>query len=677
MVDRISRRAAAAALATLSGGIWLYSQSRQPPSAPSREFRSYARYPSEEAAARRAVELGVGRATLEGPSTVSVDSLARFTLRFIVGRTGMKSGGGIRIATAHGMFADWGGYRLQDRDPTAENYVSYRSSTGSPLRWTAYQGIGNNPLFSRYHPWQHIHEFRLEGPDLKPGDFIEVRLGGDETSPGVRMQQNDETAFTFKFYVDWAGEDDYLPLAENPSVRIAPGEPATLHLIAASGVTAGDAAWLNVWVGDRFGNPVDSYTGTIRFDPDPAIVGLPAEYVFQRGDRGAHRFENVIFQRPGIHFVKAREKSGSLGATSNPIRVAPRDQPQKERIYWGDIHTHTMYSDGRGTPAETYEFAYRISALDFASVSDHSFLTTDAMWREIKDVTNRYNQPGRFVTFLAYEWSGQTEVGGDHNVYTSDPDMPILRCYSYYNYDNLRMYHGPDPGAAHVEQLFRRLSEQFRNENILVIPHFGGRPGNPAWHNPQLQRQIEIFSDHRRSEDWASQFLQRGYRLGIMASTDNHSGNAGYGVRRREVVRGDEGELYSRRSPAEAGTSLVAAYAPRLTRNDVFQALYHRRTYATTGTRILLNFEIDGFPMGSEIRAVRPPTIFVEATGTAPIRTVRVVKNGAIIHALQPKGASVRFRYQDLSGEYKNQFYYVDLVQVDGEKAISSPIWID
>ena len=123
------------------------------------------------------------------------------------------------------------------------------------------------------------------------------------------------------------------------------------------------------------------------------------------------------------------------------------------------------------------------------------------MWREIKQVTNRYNQPGRYVTFPGYEWSGMTEVGGDHNVYTTDSDPPLLRCYSYFNYQNLRMYHGPDKGANHVEDLFRLLWPRYRHENILVIPHFGGRQANPAWHNPVLQRQIEIFSDHRRSED--------------------------------------------------------------------------------------------------------------------------------------------------------------------------------
>src|SRR5262249_36476665 len=155
--------------------------------------------------------------------------------------------------------------------------------------------------------------------------------------------------------------------------------------------------------------------------------------------------------------------------------------------------------------------------------------------------------------------------------------------------------------------------------------------GNPAWHNPQLQRQIEIFSDHRRSEDWANKFLEKGYRVGIMASTDNHAGNAGFGVRRGQVERGEGGEGLSKISPAEKGTALVAAYAAELTREGVFQALYHRATYATTGSRIILEFQIDGAPMGSELRVKKAPRIVAMAEGTAAIRTMRLVKNGRVV----------------------------------------------
>ena len=210
-----------------------------------------------------------------------------------------------------------------------------------------------------------------------------------------------------------------------------------------------------------------------------------------------------------------------------------------------------------------------------------------------------------------------------------------------------------------------------------MIPHFGGRPGNPSWHNDDLQRGIEIFSDHRRSEDWATDFLEKGYRIGVMASTDNHSGNAGYGVRRTDVTRGEEGEVYSRFSPAERGTALMAVLAEDLTRQSVFQGVYHRRTYATTGERIILRFRIGDIEMGGEGATPRRPRIDVEAVGTAPIATVRIVKDGKVIHATQPEAERAAFAYLDAEGAAPGSYYYVDLVQIDGEKAISSPIWLD
>lgn len=634
-------------------------------------FRSYAKYRTEEDAIRHGEQMGLGEASLDGPREAEVNSFVQLKLRFRVGRAGMKTGGGIRLASAHGMGTDWGGLRLQTANPNAPNYLTFRASSGSEMRWKTYTGVGKNPLFARYHPWQFLNEFKLAGPALKEGDTIEIAMGG---SPGVQLQQYDEKAFELKFYVDALGDDDYLPLSRSPTFRIAAGPAKVLHAIAPSQAETGKPAWINVWAEDGFGNPAVSYRGTVTLAA-AGVEGLPGEYTFGAKDNGVHRFEGVVFRGAGARRVQVKEKSGALAAESNPLVV--RDTAPRERIYWGDMHTHTMYSDGRGTPEETYDFGKRISALDFTAVTDHSFLTEDWMWEEIKKTTNRFYQPGRFVTFLAYEWSGQTDVGGDHNVFTTDSDMPIIRCYSYFNYENLRMYHGPNKGANHVEDLFRMLAGRQRNENLMVIPHYGGRHANPAFHNPDLQRAIEIFSDHRRSEDWATKFLRNGYRIGIIASTDNHAGNAGFGVRRAAVSAGEEGELFEKNSPAENGTALVAVYAPELTRQGIFQGMYHRRTYATTGTRIVLDFTLNGQPMGSEVRASGAPKIVAWAEGTARIKLFRVVKDGKIVHAVSPNGTAARIEFQDLSGDYKGKFYYIDLVQEDGKKAISSPIWVD
>ena len=48
------------------------------------------------------------------------------------------------------------------------------------------------------------------------------------------------------------------------------------------------------------------------------------------------------------------------------------------------------------------------------------------------------------------------------------------------------------------------------------------------------------------------------------------------------------------------------AWAPELTREAVFDALHARRTYGTTGRRILLDFRVNDAPVGSEIALDAP-----------------------------------------------------------------------
>jgi len=637
-------------------------------------YQSAAPYRTEEAAERRAAELDLGRAEFLGADAGVVGQYGEFTLRFTAGRAGLAPDGALRIATAHDFGWDmWGGTRLQTDNPAAPNFLVIRTSNGARVHWKPYPQGGKDSLFREYHPWQTINEFTIEDKRFHPGDWIEIVYGArNGGSPGVEIQPMDETAFEQRVYVDAFGKGEFLPLPDSPTLRIFPGEARRLHVIAQTDAAPGEAIWVNVWAEDALGNPATGFQGAVDLSVEPGSW----REVWQAGPahQGARRFEGVGLGQPGVYRIRARSRDG-LVAISNPVRV--HKTVPASRIYWGDLHTHTKYSDGRGTPQEMYEFGRKYSAIDFCAVSDHAFTTTDWMWDEIQRVSNQMNEPGRYVTFVGYEWSGSSDVGGDHNVYTVGDSMPLIRSYNGYNYRNLRMYHGPNKQAGHVEDLFRMLGESFRDENLLVIPHFGGRRGNPEWHNPELQRGIEIFSDHRRSEDWATTFLEKGYRIGIAGSTDNHSGNAGYGVRRVDREVGEDGPLYSRFSPEERGTALMAVYADELDREGVFQGIYHRRTYATTGERIVLGFWVNGEPMGGVIEAGADPTIRVSATGTAELQAVRIVKNGRILHTVAPNSDTAELEFIDRTGAAPGDHYYLDLVQTDGEKAIASPIWVD
>lgn len=626
-----------------------------PPAASER--LSIAPFLDDREAAEAGERVGIGSAVLIGPTEVEVLSHQTLAVEYTVGEAGILTGGGIRIALRH--VHRWTDPQMDK--PEADGFVTVAAVEGaSPVL-----SIGGREMFNRYHPWQNTLDVRIEGRSLKPGEKIRVTYGDrSQGSRGIRVQPFDETRFVFKVYVDPRGEDVYYPLKENPAVRVIASAPHRLGVVAPTDAVVGEPTWAIVRAEDRYGNPAPSYRGGVRFETGDEAANLPDASSFAQSDEGVRRFEGIVFNTPGVHTVAVRD--GSLEAESNPIVV--RDSRPERLLLWGDLHGHTLFSDGRGTVEEFYRFARDFSGLDFCAVTDHDFEMVDWMWEESKRVTRAFNDPGRFVAFQAYEWSGVTEVGGDHNIFFLHDDPPLYRSRSYYDYRNLQMYHGPEPQVNHIEDLFITLAELQKDRDILCIPHYGGRPGNPAFHNPQVQRAVEIFSEHRRSHDWAAGFLMSGFRLGIMASTDGHFGNPGYGY--LKPVTDWEAQ--------EIGMAAVAVYAEERTRESIFPALYDRRVYATSGDRIVLDFKADEHPMGSEFESGTAPTLRVRAVGTAPILRVHFRRNSLIAHTIETEGSEVAVEWTDPNfTPEKPTYYYVQVEQENGEEAISSPVWVN
>jgi hypothetical protein len=117
------------------------------------------------------------------------------------------------------------------------------------------------------------------------------------------------------------------------------------------------------------------------------------------------------------------------------------------------------------------------------------------------------------------------------------------------------------------------------------------------------------------------------------------------------------------------------------TRASIWDAIYHRTVYATTGERIYLEFAINGQPMGSEIDNGTAATIEARAIGTDVIERVDVVKyDGTGGWRNLYEAAPGNFFWDDVivdSGLSENSLYYLRITQEDGHMAWSSPIWVD
>lgn len=94
--------------------------------------------------------------------------------------------------------------------------------------------------------------------------------------------------------------------------------------------------------------------------------------------------------------------------------------------YYGQLHSHTSYSDGQGTPSQAYAYARDTGHADFFAITDHSNSfdsptdwTKSTEWADTKQQSDNYNADGKFVALAGFEmtWSGGI---GHMNTFNTD-----------------------------------------------------------------------------------------------------------------------------------------------------------------------------------------------------------------------------------------------------------------
>lgn len=70
-------------------------------------------------------------------------------------------------------------------------------------------------------------------------------------------------------------------------------------------------------------------------------------------------------------------------------------------IYWGDLHSHTAYSDDATSytsegPQGAFAFARDIALLDFVAVADHVGYLTQDEWQDTRIQAEDFYDPGHF-----------------------------------------------------------------------------------------------------------------------------------------------------------------------------------------------------------------------------------------------------------------------------------------
>ncbi|MGH9338506.1 MAG: DUF3604 domain-containing protein [Acidobacteriota bacterium] len=623
---------------------------------------------------------------MTGPREISHSAYGEWTFTFTAGAHGLSPGAALAIATRH--VAGWGA--TQNFDPSGPNYVTVEAPPSVTVRLNAEnQRAILNSFFYEYFAWQHFTTVEIVKGKVQPGGSIRLVFGDRSVgSPGYRVPAVARKHAVFLPLVRRGGGEQYLPIPARLSVAILPSETTHFSVVVPSDAVVGRPLQVLVRAEDDQGNVAASFRGRVRLVAEGGPASLPESIEITPQEEGIYRLQDVRFLSPGICRIQViAERNRNLSGRSNPSRSLETEA--EFRVFWGDFHAHSILSDGTGTTTQAYHYARDVAGLDFFGLSDHGYQMDETRWKINETVTTRFHDPPRFATFYGYEWSGMTDVGGDHNVMYARPGMPVYRSNSYYEPKNPFIYSGPELDAPHIVQLYKRfaLLAAQTNARILAFPSIRGRIANPQWNDERFSPVVEVVSEAGWYERLALEFLRRGNRLGFVGSSDDHYGRPGYGMADKPDLGYSDasGTERSRRrrfahpwGKTVLGSPLMAVLATENDREPIFDAIFNRRTYATTGARILLDFRAGRHRMGEEFSASDPPHFTVEVRGTAPLHRIRLKKDGEVVFEEQfsREALDAEVSWID-SKDYKGHFYYAVIDQIDGQRAVSSPIWVD
>ena len=526
----------------------------------------------------------LGHARLEPSDPVAVRSAQTFTLTYTVGRYGLDDTGAIRVAFR--AMSDFG--RLQVDDPAAPGYVSARTS-GSARIVLDYVGFG-----TASRPRWKVLTARVSGGCLREGDTIDLVFGDTAGgSPGMKMQTFVEGGFEFKVLADVCATGHFAPIADTPSISVVPGPPAVWRAMLSTLRRPGEPFRFGLKAEDVWGNPTPLAEGDFAFEATLPVNGLPARFRYEKGCRCAV-FDGLSVDRPGLLRIAVRDAAGAVVAESHPMMV--RDGAFGG--YWGDLHGQSGESIGVTTAEQYFDFARNLAMLDVTSHQANDFQVNNAFWDHLNGLTAHHDEPGTFVTFPGYEWSGNTAVGGDRNVYFRREGRQIRRSSHALLTDRSDL----DTDAPNARLLFEALQD----EDCFVYAHVGGRYADTAYaHDPRLETAMEIHSAWGTFEWLLTDGFALGHRCGVVCNSDGHKGRPG--------------ASYPGASMFGAYGGLTCFLAGELTRDGIMDSARRRHHYGTTGTRLHMDVEV-AFAGGGTLFD-RDPNAFPD-TATRPVSSV-------------------------------------------------------
>ncbi|MBZ8131964.1 DUF3604 domain-containing protein [Afifella sp. IM 167] len=450
----------------------------------------------------------LGHARIAPTGAFEAGSYASFMLTYTAGTFGIDDSGSLRVCFR--FASDQGNPQFDN--PSGPNFCTVEASNGAvlQLRWDPKGNV---------RPWDRTLWIKVVKGYLKEGDRIVIRFGvTDHGGPGMRLQTFCEETFEFRVLVDPIATFNFQTLPEQPMISIVPGRPERYVAVLPTRRRVGETFALKVKGEDKWGNPSDRCEARLKVEAVGPIEGLPEKIELRPGPF-AFEFGGLSLARAGEAAVRLRDEAGNVLAETNPLVVEDTSLVH----FWGDIHGQSEETIGTGSARAYFSFARERAFVDVCGHQGNDFQISDAFWDELNRITEAFDEPGRYVALPGYEWSGNTALGGDRNVFFPTEDR-IIRRSSHALIED-RATAGYDCTTA--GELFEAFAEAGEFD-VVCFAHCGGRYADIGLaHDGRFEKSVEVHSSWGTFEWLLADALKFGYRVGVVANSDGHKGRPG------------------------------------------------------------------------------------------------------------------------------------------------------
>ena len=427
-------------------------------------------------------------------------------------------------------------------------------------------------------------------------------------------------------------------------------------------------------VSARVGNVGEEPTFTLKLN-DEVITDI----VYENGILSYTPTEDMEDGRVNVLMTVTR-KDGVSAEKSWNFTVGISDY----QLYFGQLHSHTTYSDGSGTLETALDYIGSLpesANVQFVAFTDHSnyfdapnaanpaaalndeSLMTPASkteWDTYRETIREFNSKHTDVELLAIPGFEMTWSGGPGHINTYDSDGLVSR-----NNEELNN----KTNDAGMKLYYSTLNE---GDSISQFNHPGATFGNftdfSYWNEETDAHMFLVEVGNGEGQIGAGGYypsyeqytlaLDQGWHLAPTNNQDNHKGRWGNANDARDVILTND-----------------------FSEEGIYNAIRDLRVYATEDKNLQISYTMNDEPMG---------TIFTEENTPETLNTVitvydpnnydgtakvELVANGGVVAKTWDSAEELAegLFTAELTPEYG--YYFVRVTQEDGDIAVTAPIW--